>query len=118
MSSNCTKRGMASAGRQQVKYIYELPYNQRNNLCRLLDAGGRWKELGFSFMGMDHIAISLMEQAVLRKDSPTDELLHKWGEKNGTINQLFVYLYKMKHMQAMLIIKDFGESLFRLDFWL
>lgn len=98
---------MASANIQQVKYIYELPYAQRNKLCRLLDAGGRWKELGFTFMHMDHISMSLMEQAVLRKESPTDELLHKWGEKNGTVNQLFIYLYKMRHMQAMLIIKDF-----------
>ncbi|XP_077487784.1 pelle-like serine/threonine-protein kinase pik-1 [Amblyomma americanum] len=106
-SLSCAKRGMASASNQQVKYIYELPYGQRNKLCRLLDAGGRWKELGFNFMHMDHISISLMEQAILRKESPTDELLHKWGEKNGTVNQLFVYLYKMKHMQAMLIIKDF-----------
>lgn len=106
-SLSTAKRGMASASNQQVKYIYELPYAQRNKLCRLLDAGGRWKELGFNFMHMDHISISLMEQAILRKESPTDELLHKWGEKNGTVNQLFVYLYKMKHMQAMLIIKDF-----------
>lgn len=106
-SLSSAKRGMASANIQQVKYIYELPYAQRNKLCRLLDAGGRWKELGFTFMHMDHISMSLMEQAVLRKESPTDELLHKWGEKNGTVNQLFIYLYKMRHMQAMLIIKDF-----------
>lgn len=109
MNASFTKRGMASpsAGYKQARYIYELPYIERDKLCKLLDAGGRWKELGFNFMNMDHIAVSLMEQAVLRKGSPTDELLHKWGEKNGTINQLFVYLYKMKHMQAMLIIKDY-----------
>lgn len=109
MSASFTKRGMASssAGYKQARYIYELPYAERDKLCRLLDAGGRWKELGLHYMNMDHIAVSLMEQAVLRKGSPTDELLHKWGEKNGTINQLFVYLYKMKHMQAMVIIKDF-----------
>ncbi|XP_050026555.1 serine/threonine-protein kinase pelle-like [Dermacentor andersoni] len=112
-SLNSSKRGMACASSQQVKYIYELPYAQRNKLCRLLDAGGRWKELGFNFMHMDHVSISLMEQAILRKESPTDELLHKWGEKNGTVNQLFVYLYKMKHMQAMLIIKDFVSPKYR-----
>lgn len=112
-SLSSAKRGMACASSQQVKYIYELPYAQRNKLCRLLDAGGRWKELGFNFMHMDHISISLMEQAILRKESPTDELLHKWGEKNGTVNQLFVYLYKMKHMQAMLIIKDFVSPKYR-----
>ncbi|XP_064473921.1 uncharacterized protein LOC135388350 isoform X2 [Ornithodoros turicata] len=66
-----------------------------------------WRIACFNYMNMDHITISLMEQAVLRRESPTDELLHKWGEKNGTVNQLFVYLYKMKHMQAMLIIKEF-----------
>uniref|UniRef100_L7M6C8 non-specific serine/threonine protein kinase n=1 Tax=Rhipicephalus pulchellus TaxID=72859 RepID=L7M6C8_RHIPC len=106
-SLSSAKRGMACASSQQVKYIYELPYAQRNKLCRLLDAGGRWKELGFNYMHMDQISMSLMEQAILRKESPTDELLHKWGEKNGTVNQLFVFLYKMKHMQAMLIIVDF-----------
>lgn len=106
-SLSSAKRGMACASSQQVKYIYELPYAQRNKLCRLLDAGGRWKELGFNFMHMDQISMSLMEQAILRKESPTDELLHKWGEKNGTVNQLFVFLYKMRHMQAMLIIVDF-----------
>lgn len=104
---------MACSSSQQVKYIYELPYAQRNKLCRLLDAGVRWKELGFTFMHMDHTDISLMEQAILRKESPTDELLHKWGEKNGTVNQLFVYLYKMRHMQAMLIIKDFVSPKYR-----
>lgn len=98
---------MAAGGSEQIKYIYELPYAQRTRLCRLLDAGGRWKELGFNYMNMDNITISLLEQAVLRKESPTDELLHKWGERNGTINQLFVYLYKMRHMQAMLIIREF-----------
>lgn len=112
-SLSSAKRGMACASSQQVKYIYELPYAQRNKLCRLLDAGGRWKELGFNFMHMDQISISLMEQAILRKESPTDELLHKWGEKNGTVNQLFVYLYKMRHMQAMLIIEDFVSPKYR-----
>ncbi|KAL1417118.1 hypothetical protein MTO96_027171 [Rhipicephalus appendiculatus] len=76
-SLSSSKRGMACASSQQVKYIYELPYAQRNKLCRLLDAGGRWKELGFNFMHMDQISMSLMEQAILRKESPTDELLHK-----------------------------------------
>lgn len=29
-----------------AQYVHELPYEPRSQLCRILDADGRWEELG------------------------------------------------------------------------
>lgn len=37
---------MASSTRNNPKYIYDLPYFARMELCRILDQNDKWEELG------------------------------------------------------------------------
>lgn len=60
-------------------------------------------------MNFDVMTIQILRREVLRGNSPTDELLTKWGHQNHTILELFVLLSKMQHYQAMLILKPFVE---------
>lgn len=39
-------------------------------------------------------------------------MLTNWGNKNHTVLELFELLHKMKHYQAMLIIKDFIDPIY------
>lgn len=52
----------------------------------------------------------LKKQERLRGVSPTHELLTKWGHQNHTVSELFVFLSRMQHYQAMLVLKQFGKS--------
>lgn len=61
-------------------------------------------------MDFDVLTIQTLRREILRGNSPTDELLTKWGHQNHTILELFVLLSKMQHYQAMLIIKQFVDS--------
>lgn len=62
---------------------------------------------GGIYMNFDVLTIQTLRREILRGNSPTDELLTKWGHQNHTILELFVLLSKMQHYQAMLIIKQF-----------
>ncbi|KAG1670935.1 Serine/threonine-protein kinase pelle [Nymphon striatum] len=88
--------------KKSCTYIYEIPFAERKQLCNILDADERWEELAGSYMAYDVITITLLK----RKDSPTWELLDKWGQKNHTINDLFVILKNMGHYHAMSVIKN------------
>lgn len=48
-------------------------------------------------------------KAFLRKESPTEDLLKKWGNQNHTVFELFVIMNKMKQYQAMKILQPYGE---------
>lgn len=82
-------------------YIYKLPYCERKALCRLLDLNDKWEELGGIHMKFDVLTL----QYIRKKQSPTDELLSLWGIQNHTVLELFVFLSKMQHYQAMTILK-------------
>ncbi|XP_013790057.1 serine/threonine-protein kinase pelle-like, partial [Limulus polyphemus] len=86
---------------EKLRYIYDLPWPVRKELCRVLDADEKWEELGAQYLGFDITSLTLIG----RSKSPTDELLSRWGIKNGTINHLFLYLSKMDHQRAMSILK-------------
>lgn len=62
-------------------------------------------------MEMDPIDIKLFSNATLRGGSPADEVLKKFGERNGRISQVFRYLFKMQYFKGMQILQEFGEGL-------
>ncbi|XP_076363567.1 uncharacterized protein LOC143253474 isoform X2 [Tachypleus tridentatus] len=86
---------------EKIRFIYDLPWSIRKELCKILDADEKWEELGAEYLGFDITSLTLIG----RSRSPTDELLSKWGIKNGTINLLFMFLSKMDHQRAMCILK-------------
>ncbi|XP_046387837.1 mitogen-activated protein kinase kinase kinase 4-like [Ischnura elegans] len=101
---------MASASRSQVKYVYDLPYVERKELCRILDCNDKWEELGGKYMNFDVMTIQYLRQCLNRGGkSPTDELLTMWGHQNHTVLELFVLLSKMQHYQSMLTLKPFVD---------
>lgn len=128
---------MAQSNRSPTpKYVYDLPYFERMELCRILDHNEKWEELGKDsisklskvviditqtfpplggvYMHFDVMTIQTLRREILRGNSPTDELLTKWGHQNHTILELFVLLSKMQHYQAMLVLKPFVEPEYHL----
>lgn len=60
-------------------------------------------------MEMDPVDIKLFSNATLRGGSPADEVLKKFGERNGRISQVFRYLFKMQYFKGMHILQEYGE---------
>ncbi|KAI5645661.1 protein kinase domain-containing protein [Phthorimaea operculella] len=94
-------------------YIYNLPFEVNRDLCRLLDIDDLWKELAGVYMKFKAFDINEMEQLAKRQQqSPTEILLTRWGQLNHKTEELFVLLYKMQHVPAMLCLKDQVEERF------
>ncbi|XP_039286858.1 interleukin-1 receptor-associated kinase 1 isoform X2 [Nilaparvata lugens] len=87
------------------KYIYELTYSEKQKLSEILDIHNKWEELGGVYMKYDVPTLNKFAQAVLRNQSPTNELLTAWQTQNHTVLELFVLLSSMRHYQAMKAIK-------------
>lgn len=47
-----------------------------------------------------------------RQKSPTEVLLDTWGQKNHTVQELFVLLSRMEHYRAMRVLKEFSMPYF------
>lgn len=58
---------------------------------------------------MNEIELELLSHAILRRESPTNALLTKWEQSNPTITQLYVYLGRMQHKRAMLLLRRWVE---------
>lgn len=93
-----------------IKFIYDLPYKARIELCNILDYNNDWKTLGGTFMKFNCYDLFQMENAILRRGSPTDELLSRWGSQNHTVIELFKHLYEMKHYRALLVLKPYVDT--------
>uniref|UniRef100_A0A8D9AEC6 non-specific serine/threonine protein kinase n=1 Tax=Cacopsylla melanoneura TaxID=428564 RepID=A0A8D9AEC6_9HEMI len=93
-------------GTSAVKFIDKLPNKARNELCNILDRNNDWKILGGTLDFKIH-ELAQMENAILRRGSPTDELLSKMATRNHRVSDLFKHLYKIEHFQAMLILKPY-----------
>nr|BBE08132.1 serine/threonine-protein kinase pelle [Plautia stali] len=90
-------------------FVYDLPYNERKQICKILDLNKAWEQLGGSYMKFDVTTLKHFEEAPSRNRSPTDELLTLWGTHNHTVLELFVLLSRMQHYQAMMILKPFVD---------
>ncbi|KAB0791798.1 hypothetical protein PPYR_03598 [Photinus pyralis] len=86
-------------------YIYHLPHSERRELCSILDYSNKWEELGGTHMKYDFLTIQGLRKEIFRGNSPTEELLTLWGQQNHTVLELFILLSRMKHYQAMSVIK-------------
>lgn len=91
-------------------YIYHLPYNERKDLCYILDNNDKWEELAAVYMKYDLQTIDMIKKVIYQSKSPTDELFTIWGHQNHTILELFVLLSRMKMFRAMSIIKHLIED--------
>ncbi|GFU41774.1 death domain-containing protein [Nephila pilipes] len=95
-----------------IVYVQDLPFSCRGELCRILDLSGQWEELGGIHMAFDLETLSIIRGASLRGESPTWELLNKFSERNGTINQLFLMLARMDNQRGMHVLRSYGISIF------
>lgn len=59
-------------------------------------------------MGLPQNEINYMR----RQRSPTDVLLDTWGQKNHTVQELFVLLSRMEHYRAMRVLQEFSQCIF------
>lgn len=59
-------------------------------------------------MKFDRYKLHRIGQAVIRRESPSEDLLTLWGNENNKISLLFRFLAKMKHYKAMTELKPFG----------
>lgn len=91
-------------------YIYHLPYQERQELCYILDQNNKWEELGGKHMQYDILTLDNIKKVIYRGGSPSSELLTIWGNHNHTVLELFVLLSRMKMYRAMSVIKDFIEE--------
>ncbi|CAL7951818.1 unnamed protein product [Xylocopa violacea] len=92
----------------KIKYIYQLPFSERSELCKILNQNDKWEELAGMWMEYDMLTI----QSLRKEKNPTDELLTMWGHHNHTILELFVLLSRMQHYQSMVPLKPFVEKKF------
>ncbi|XP_068242132.1 uncharacterized protein [Palaemon carinicauda] len=90
----------------QDMYVYDLPYMERNELCSILDINNQWEILGGKYMGFRKNDLERFRRAGWCEKSPTDRMLQEWGQQNNTILELFFFLHKMGHYQAMSAIKS------------
>ncbi|XP_071875309.1 serine/threonine-protein kinase pelle [Bombus fervidus] len=91
-----------------IKYIYQLPFFARSEICKILNQNDKWEELAGTWMKYDVLTI----QSLRKEKNPTDELLTMWGHYNHTILELFVLLSRMQHYQSMVPLKSFVEEKF------
>lgn len=117
-----------SSSLSNIMYIYNLPHQERRELCRILDQNDKWEELGGTFMKFDVMTLQVfinicsvffgiakyylqdIRREILRGHSPTEELLTMWGHQNHTVLELFVLLSRMQHYQSMVTLKPFVDS--------
>ncbi|VVD05287.1 unnamed protein product [Leptidea sinapis] len=94
-------------------YIYELPFDINNELCRLLDNDDDWKELAGVHMKYSAFDVIEIEQTAKRHaSSPTNQLFIKWGQLNHRVEELFILLYRMKHIPALRCLVPVVDSRF------
>ncbi|XP_017888513.1 serine/threonine-protein kinase pelle [Ceratina calcarata] len=98
----------ASTCTDKIKYIYQVPFFERSELCKILNQNDKWEELAGLWMEYDVLTI----QSLRKEKNPTDELLTLWGHHNHTILELFILLSRMQHYQAMVPLKPFVEEKF------
>jgi len=91
-------------------FTYDLPYNVRKGLCDLLDADGSWEQLAGECIGFNDTQIRLFSHALLRRESPTNDLLMKWEQRSPLVGDLFLHLYRLKHVRGMIVLLPFVDE--------
>lgn len=94
-------------------YIHQMPYNERRQLCVILDRNELWVELGIKHMQYDEDTIEKLKRFISMGPmgrSPSCELLHLWSHQNHTVDELFILLHRMGLYNGMYLIKDLVED--------
>uniref|UniRef100_A0A7G3AXW8 non-specific serine/threonine protein kinase n=2 Tax=Lutzomyia longipalpis TaxID=7200 RepID=A0A7G3AXW8_LUTLO len=87
-------------------YLYDMPTQERENLCRILDENDVWRNLALNHMGYTKTDLQEIKRQMQHGNSPADELLTMWGDQNHTVTELFILLSRMQQYVAMSVIKD------------
>uniref|UniRef100_A0A1B0CAN9 non-specific serine/threonine protein kinase n=1 Tax=Lutzomyia longipalpis TaxID=7200 RepID=A0A1B0CAN9_LUTLO len=95
-----------SSGLSMDIYLYDMPTQERENLCRILDENDVWRNLALNHMGYTKTDLQEIKRQMQHGNSPADELLTMWGDQNHTVTELFMLLSKMQQYVAMSVIKD------------
>ncbi|EFA05720.1 serine/threonine-protein kinase pelle [Tribolium castaneum] len=91
-------------------FIYDMPFLERKKLCSILDRNNCFEELAAVHMQFDSETVQKISREFFRGISPTEKLLDLWSHHNHTVFELFILLYRMKHYQAMTILKPLVDS--------
>lgn len=89
-------------------FIYKLPYPVWAKLVLSLNENDAWKDLAGHRLEYDHLDIQRFREARYKEgNSPADALLTSWGQRNGTVEELFRHLHALGLYQSMVYLKDF-----------
>lgn len=93
-----------------IKFVHQLRYDKRMELCALLDLRDQWKSVGGLF-DLSDLELNKYSKALYwRNGSPAEELLSRLDERNVTVLNLFKALAKLKYFRAMEILKQYVPS--------
>ncbi|XP_035714820.1 pelle-like serine/threonine-protein kinase pik-1 isoform X2 [Folsomia candida] len=107
MNSSSTERSSASA--TTLKYIYDLPFFDRKEICRIFDENSQWETLGGGLMGYSSSELSEFGRVLYRGGSPTDALLTSWGNQNHTLLELFTLCARLYNGRAMKVLAKYVD---------
>ncbi|XP_034941982.1 serine/threonine-protein kinase pelle-like [Chelonus insularis] len=100
----------STSANEKKKYIYDLPFLERSDLCKILNQNDKWEELAGVWMKYDVLTV----QNLRKEKNPTEELLTLWSIHNHTILELFILLSRMQHYRAMIVLKPFVDEKFHI----
>lgn len=86
-------------------FIHEIPLSIYQVVCGQLDKNNRWQQLAKEF-GCENSVIDQIKQLA----SPASKLLSLCSDKNHTVNELFLALYRMKEYRLMEHLRDFVDN--------
>lgn len=86
-------------------FIHEIPLSIYQVVCSQMDQNNRWQQLAREF-GYDNSVIEQIKQLT----SPATKLLSLCSDKNHTVNELFLALFRMKEYRLMEHLRDFVDN--------
>ncbi len=88
-------------------FVYDLPYGVRSDLVASLDEGDSWRELAGQRLGYSNLELHRFSDSRYKAgSSPSEALLTHWGQRNGTVEELFKHLHALALYRCMDVIKS------------
>ncbi|XP_059614331.1 serine/threonine-protein kinase pelle [Phlebotomus argentipes] len=85
--------------------LVDMPAQERELLCRILNENDVWKDLAKQ-LGYKAADLQEIKRKMLIGNSPADELLTMWSDQNHNVTELFFHLDKINQYWAMDAIKN------------
>lgn len=89
-------------------YVYKIPSSLKTELCRILDSNDQWVKLAM-IMQYEVPIIDELKSYKQPGESPTEQLLLKWGQLNHTVLELFSLLKDLRIYNALECLKPFVD---------